>query len=96
MVTTLVQIPLPASLGREQVFAAFSSLAPTFKNVPGLIRKYFTLSDSDEVGGIYLWEDRDAAEIFHSAAWRSRVLSTYGSEPKVTYFASPVIVDNSK
>jgi heme-degrading monooxygenase HmoA len=96
MVTTLVQIPLPGSLGQEQAFAAFNSLAPTFKNVPGLIRKYFTLSDSNEVGGVYLWEDRNAAETFHSEAWRSRILSTYGSEAKVTYFASPVIVDNSK
>jgi heme-degrading monooxygenase HmoA len=96
MITTLVQIPLPGSVGQEQVFAAFADLAPSFRNVPGLVRKYFTLSDSNEVGGVYLWEDRNAAKTYHSEAWRSRVLSTYGAEPKVTYFASPVIVDNSK
>lgn len=96
MITTLVQIPLPGSVEQEQVFATFNDLAPNFRKVPGLIRKYFTLSDSNEVGGVYLWEDRSAAQTYHSEAWRSRVQSIYGAEPKVTYFASPVIVDNSK
>ena len=64
-------------------------------NPPGLIRKYFLLSeDSSTVGGVYLWKSQEKAEQLYSAEWRQAITDKYGTEPSVTYFASPVIVDN--
>jgi len=46
-------------------------------------------------GGVYLWESRAAAEQVYSGEWRERVTKLYGNAPQVTYFDTPVIVDNS-
>jgi nitroreductase len=39
-------------------------------------------------------EIREAAEQLYTEEWHRYIKDTYGSEPSVTYFESPVIVDN--
>jgi hypothetical protein len=66
-----------------------------YQGMPGLIRKYYVSADEGaQVGGIYLWESRDAAEQFYDDAWRERVTAAYGSPPVMTWFDTPVVVDN--
>ena len=43
---------------------------------------------------MYLWESREAAEAVYTADWHKRVAERYGSEPTVTYFETPIVVDN--
>lgn len=95
MITTLVQFKLPTSITCTQVQADFSHVAPMFKSVPGLIRKYFLLSEQgDAAGGVYLWESREAAERFYNNGCSDMIFQKYGSQPSIVYFDSPVIVDN--
>jgi len=95
MITALVQFNLSTPLTGNEVKGDFSNLAPSFREVPGLIRKYFLLSeDGRTAGGVYLWESKAAAERLYTDDFKKSIVERYGSEPSVTYFESPVVVDN--
>ncbi|MGI9537917.1 MAG: YdhR family protein, partial [Desulfocapsaceae bacterium] len=73
----------------------FLSTAPKYQDVPGLIRKVYIFSeDENTVGGIYLWNSRAEAEAMYTESWKAFVQEKYGTDPSVTYFESPVVVDN--
>ncbi len=95
MITALVQIKPSAPLTRDKAQEILSNVAPRFRDVPGLIRKYFLRSeDGGIVGGVYLWKSRADADRFYDGGFRQSIFERYGSEPSVTYFESPVVVDN--
>lgn len=95
MVTALVQFKLPQPITRDQAREIFESTAPRYRDVPGLIRKCYLLSeDGATAGGMYLWKSREEAEKMYTDAWRTFVREKYKTEPSVQYFATPVVVDN--
>ena len=95
MITTIVQFGLPKPVSLEEAAKMFESTAPRSRNLPGLVRKYYLRSeDGRTAGGVYLWESRAQAEKVYNAEWRERVSRLYGNAPQVTYFDTPVIVDN--
>lgn len=97
MITTIVSFKLPVPMTLPQAQAAFSASAPRYKNLPGLVRKYYLLSeDGRTAGGVYLWHSRRDAERCYTDEWRKFILDKYGCEPTVAYFRSPVVVDNSR
>lgn len=95
MITALVQFKLPQPLTREQAREIFSSTAPKYRNMPGLVRKYYILSqDGQTGGGMYLWHSREDADRVYTDDWKQFIFGKYGALPTVTYFETPVIVDN--
>ncbi|UCB49483.1 MAG: YdhR family protein [Deltaproteobacteria bacterium] len=95
MITALVQFKLPAPLTRDEAQEIFSSTAPRYRDFQGLIRKYYVLSeDGGTAGGVYLWQSRADAERLYTDEWKKFIVEKYGSEPFITYFESPIIVDN--
>ena len=42
-----------------------------------------------------LWESREAAEKCFNAEWQRQFGQRYGMVPTITYFATPVVVDNA-
>lgn len=95
MITALVQFTLPAPIDLKEAARLFEGSAEKYLGLPGLIRKYYIRAeDGGTAGGIYLWEDRAAAEKVYSGAWRDMVTERYGAPPTVTYFDTPVVVDN--
>ena len=95
MITTIVQIKLSETLSLNKAQDIFATTAPKYIEIQGLIRKYYLLSeDGETAGGVYLWKSREAAEMLYTEEWKKFILQKYGSEPSVTYFYSPVIVDN--
>ncbi len=95
MITAVVQFALSKPMSLEEAARTFESSAPKYINLPGLIRKYYLLSeDGRRAGGVYLWETRAAAEAVYNGEWQARVEGLYGSKPEITWFATPVIVDN--
>ncbi|WP_330834794.1 YdhR family protein [Piscinibacter sp.] len=90
---TAFQLPKPIT--REEARRIFLSTAPTYQGVAGLIRKCYILSqDGKTAGGIYLWNSRAEAEALYTESWRVFVREKYGTDPSVTYFDTPVVVDN--
>lgn len=95
MITAVVQFKLPQPISEETAREKFSGTAPKYQEVPGLIRKYYLLSeDGSTAGGVYLWESRERAEQFYTDDWKRFIEDAYGAEPSIQYFLSPVVVDN--
>jgi hypothetical protein len=94
-ITTVVQFHLPQPISLEEATRDFESSVPNYRNVPGLIRKYYLRAeDGRTAGGVYLWESRAAAEATYSPEWREQVTKLFGSAPEIAWFETPVIVDN--
>jgi hypothetical protein len=95
-ITTVVQFRLPQPISLEEATRRFETSAPKYRNLPGLIRKYYLRAeDGRTAGGVYLWESRAAAETAYSTEWREYVAKAFGAAPEITWFDAPVIVDNA-
>lgn len=95
MITVIAKFKLPKPITREEARSIFLSTAPKYQDVAGLFRKCYTLSqDGNTVGGIYLWNSRAEAEAMYTESWRAFVREKYGADPSITYFDTPVVVDN--
>jgi hypothetical protein len=95
MITALVQFKLPEPVSRDKAQEIFLGTAPKYREVQGLVRKYYLLSeDGGTAGGVYLWKSRADAERLYTDEWKRFIAEKYGTEPSVNYFHSPVIVDN--
>lgn len=88
-VTVLVEVDRPPGITDEQLTTGFTTAVPLYQSVSGLERKYFTYT-GEVFGGIYLWENKAAADAFYTEEWRTRIKQTYGSEVKLTWFDVPV------
>ncbi|MEM9727326.1 MAG: YdhR family protein [Myxococcota bacterium] len=88
-VASVVRVPVEGD--RDSVLDAFKAAAPHFASVPGLLRKYFVLTDDGAAGGIYLWESRSAAEAYFDDDWHARTSSRYGRAPEVSFYEAPVL-----
>ena len=95
MITALVQFKLPQSISRQEARDLFASTTPKYQKLEGLIRKYYLLSqDGGTAGGVYLWNSQEEAERLYTDEWKQFILEKYGTPPSVTFFATPVIIDN--
>lgn len=95
MITVIVEFRLPQPISVAEARETFLGSAPKYRGMPGLIRKYYYLSeDGSRAGGIYLWRSRGDAERVYTDEWKAFVRERYGSEPALTYLACPVVVDN--
>lgn len=95
MIIAITAFTLSKPITLEAARSIFLSTAPTYRGVPGLLKKHYVLSeDGVTAGGVYLWNSRAEAEAMYTEAWRAFVRDKYNTEPSVTYFDSPVTVDN--
>jgi hypothetical protein len=95
MITTLVQFKLPEPITQEKAKEIFLSTAPKYAGLTGLIRKQYLLTDDGRnAGGVYLWKSRADAERLFTEDWRKFVVDKYASEPVISWFVTPVVVDN--
>lgn len=95
MIVALVQFKLPDYISDEQVEKIFFEVAPKFGNVPGLIRKYFLLSEDGKTGGgSYFWQSREDSDRFYTDEFKKSIAELFGSPPSIAYFDTPLVIDN--
>jgi hypothetical protein len=95
MIISTTAFRLQTPMSREEARKLFLSTAPNYRGTQGLFQKHYVISDDGlSVGGVYLWNSRAEAEAIYTDAWRTFVRGKYNTEPVVTYFDSPVTVDN--
>jgi hypothetical protein len=92
-VVVVVRIATPPGIPRDRVLALMQQSVPQYQNLPGLVRKYFTISDDNRFGGVYLFANRAAAEHHFDATWTANVAKAYGVAPDVIYLATPIQID---
>lgn len=95
MITTIVRFRLPEGTTLDDAKGMFEKSAPNYKAAPGLVRKYYLFGEDRVGGGVYLWESREAADKQYSVAWKNMIAEKFGTVPEITYYDTPVIVDNS-
>ncbi len=91
-VATLVTLATPAQVTRERLVREFDAALPTYRQVPGLLRKYFIITDDGQFGGVYLWDTPTSAQAWFTDAWHARVRNTYGADAKLEWFDTPIMV----
>ncbi len=97
MITAIVQFKVGPGADKAQISENMKKVAPKFEGMPNLIRKNFLFDGDNGVGGgVYTWESREAAEAVYAEGgpWRQSIRDIYGVDPDITYFETPVIVDN--
>lgn len=96
MIVTITTFRLPQPTTLTEITKTFEATAPKYRDVPGLLRKhYFMSEDGQRAGGIYLWQSRADAERLYTPAWKAFVEEKYGGPPSIEYLHSPVTVDNT-
>ena len=95
MITAIVQFDLPADVDRQKASEIFQRIAPLYREMEGLIHKYFCFSDEGTGAGIYLWESRETPEKVYAGVWRERIKELYGVEPEIQYYEPLLVVDNA-
>jgi len=95
MITAIVRFPLPKGTSLSTAKTMFEKSAPNYRTSPGLVRKYYLFGEDNVGGGVYLWESREAADKQYSPQWKSMIAERFGSSPEITYYETPVIVDNT-
>ncbi|MBO31917.1 MAG: monooxygenase [Rhodospirillaceae bacterium] len=98
MITAIVQFKVSGDTTKEQVIENMNNVAPKFESMPGLIRKNFLFDGENGVGGgVYTWETKEAAEAVYAEGgpWREAIKNLYGVDPSITWFETPIIVDNA-
>ena len=95
MITSITTFKLQKPITRDEAQRIFQSTAPKYRGVAGLLRKTYILSeDGATAGGVYLWKSRADAEALYTESWKAFVREKYGTDPSITYFDSPIVVDN--
>ncbi len=94
VITAVVRFPLPAAVTADRYREMCRHAAPDFRKPAGLLSKQFLLAEDGRGGGVYLWASKEAAEAFYGAGFRAMIRERFGAEPEITYFETPVVVDN--
>jgi hypothetical protein len=96
MITAIVRFKLPPTIDAARAAELFEGSAPKYRGLAGLIRKYYLFDAASRTGGgCYLWESREAAERVYNAEWRQMIADRYGAPPEISFYETPVVVDNT-
>lgn len=87
---------VPPELDEDAIRRLFVGVVGNYLSVPGLVRKYFGLTeDARSVVGIYLWESRAAADAFYTPEWMADVVERWGTEPARGDWVVPVVAETA-
>jgi putative monooxygenase ydhR len=97
MIVAIVTFKLPKRWTVEEAAAVFKTTAPKYLGKPGLVRKYYYVSEAgDKAGGFYFWKSKADAQACYTPEWARMVTEKYGAPPDIQYVNVPVSVDNLK
>jgi heme-degrading monooxygenase HmoA len=69
---------LKSKLPYDELERRFKERMPQFRDVPGLLQKYYSYDPStEEWAGIYLWESEDSAAAYLESDLRKTITSAY-------------------
>ena len=92
---SIVEIDLPEGIILDALEEGFLISGRRYVDVPGLLRKYYLLKDDSVTGGIFVWKSYKYALAGHAdPEWKKLIWDKYRTQPKISYFNVPVVVDN--
>src|SRR4029077_17906429 len=89
MLVAVVSFQMPKATTPEDMSGPFKAAVPMFQKVPGLLQKYFYVSDDGRrAGGIYVWASRADADRLYGGEWRAMVEAKFGGPPTIDFLTS--------
>jgi heme-degrading monooxygenase HmoA len=69
---------LKSKLSHDELERRYKERMPQFRDVPGLLQKYYSYdSSTEEWAGIYLWESEESAAAYLESDLRKSIPSAY-------------------
>ena len=94
MHTVMWTFKVPADTSKAQLVETINATAHTCEGIPGLIRKYYGITpDGGSLVGIYLWDNKAAADAFYSADWVATVTKRWAAAPQRQEWETPMVVE---
>ena len=94
MHTVMWTFKVPAGTAKGQLVDTINATAHTYEGIPGLIRKYYGISaDGGSLVGIYLWDNKAAADAFYNADWVATVTKRWAAAPQRQEWETPMVVE---
>jgi hypothetical protein len=95
-VAVVVKVPAPWYAPRFLVTSKMRDTVPRYQAMAGLNFKAFSFAKADgHFGGIYLWEDLDAARAWFTPQWFELVKQERGAPANVRVFEVVLALDNT-
>lgn len=85
-IVSVVNVPSPWYAPDFLVAGRMRDAVPDYAIIAGLDYKYFTQSDKGMLGGVYLWQNQQAANAFYDKKWHDRILESYGQPASLEFF----------
>jgi hypothetical protein len=96
-IVVVVEVPRPWYVPDVLIERKMRESLPKYRSIPGLRYKVYTLSSAGgDFGGIYLWQDRAAADAWFTPAWYRRVREERGVEAKVRIFEAEGVYERMR
>ncbi len=97
MHTVLWTFKVPEGTTKADLVRTIKATAHTYQGIPGLIRKYYGISeDGRSIVGIYLWESKAAADQLYTADWVAMVTTRWGAPPARQEWFTPMVVESAE
>lgn len=95
MITETVYFDLPKGISRDEVLSKYRQTASAWAKNADLVHKYYFFDEANSVGGgVYVWKSMEAAKKWHGDEYTARIKELYGSEPRMKYHDTLLVVDN--
>ena len=97
MHTVMWTFKVPAGTPKAQLVETINATAHTYEGIPGLIRKYYGIApDARSIVGIYLWENKAAADAFYTTDWVAMVTKRWAGSPQRQEWHTPMVVESAE
>jgi hypothetical protein len=97
MHTVMWTFKVPVGTSKAELIATINSTAHTYQGIPGLIRKYYGITpNGGSIVGIYLWENKVAADAFYTPNWVAMVTKRWGAPPVRQDWETPMVVESAE
>jgi heme-degrading monooxygenase HmoA len=71
-------IKLKSNLPEEELLIKAKEREPQFKNIPGLLQKYYVKTDQPgQYGGIYIWESQESLNAYRASDLAKSIPEAY-------------------
>ena len=97
MHTVMWTFKLPSGITKAHAVDVIKATAAGYQGVPGLIRKYYGLTeDCASLVGIYLWENKEAAAKLYTPDWIAMVTKRWGAPALRQEWETPLVVESAE
>ena len=71
-------IKLKSGLSEDELLKTAKEREPKFKDIPGLIQKYYVkLGEPGQYGGVYVWDSKDSLKAYQDSDLASSIPQAY-------------------